>query len=184
MTDEGTVNSQIVDSVTNLATLVTGQAPSQAFAMLDAVMVETLGMAMYNAVSRQQNAGMVSNAAVTAACARILNTFAAVPEPPPPPVPTPPVVEPLPSPPPATTPTPPPSADDSVAEAYAKGTAAIATLQDLADSTSAVAQKAQSDLQQLASSAAPASTHSGTQGNAGQSTANAGTSDKAGPPSP
>ncbi|MBT0569620.1 RebB family R body protein [Curvibacter sp. CHRR-16] len=155
MTDEGTVNSQVIDSVTNVATLMTAQAPSQAFAMLDTVMVETMGMAMYNAVNRQQNAGMVSTAAVTAACARILNTFAAIPAAPPKSESAPPAshIEPLPSPPPPVAPPLATSPDASVADAYAKGNAAISTLQTLAGSSSSVAQKAQSDLQQLASSA-------------------------------
>ena len=55
MTD-GSVNDQIVDAVANVVTLSSGQAPAQAFAMLDAVMTDSLGMAMYNAVSRQQGA--------------------------------------------------------------------------------------------------------------------------------
>lgn len=85
MSDEGTVNNQIMDATTGIIALLTGQAPSQSFGMLDAVMVETLGMAMHNAVHRQQNASMVNSAAVTAACAKML----AVPFPAPPPPPTP-----------------------------------------------------------------------------------------------
>lgn len=101
------VNGQITDAVTQTVTLLTGQAPSQAFGMMDAVMVETMGMAMYTAVNRQQNAGMVGNAAVTAACAKMLSLppfpLAAPPpgaEPPPVP-PASGVVNPLPGPPPA-----------------------------------------------------------------------------------
>lgn len=87
---EGTVNSQIVDSVSNVVTLTGGQAPAQAFAMLDTVMIETLGMAMYNAVSRQQGASMIGSAAVTAACAKMLGTPFGVAAPPPvPPIPDP-----------------------------------------------------------------------------------------------
>uniref|UniRef100_UPI00195355CD RebB family R body protein n=1 Tax=Escherichia coli TaxID=562 RepID=UPI00195355CD len=59
MSDEGTVNSRVIDSVASVVTLLSGQSPSQAFGMLDAVMVETLGMAMHNAVGRQQGGGMV-----------------------------------------------------------------------------------------------------------------------------
>lgn len=85
---EGTVNSQIVDSVANVVTLTGGTAPAQAFAMLDTVMIETLGMAMYNAVSRQQGASMIGSAAVTAACAKMLGTpFGSPPPAPPPPEP-------------------------------------------------------------------------------------------------
>ncbi|WP_271000102.1 RebB family R body protein, partial [Listeria seeligeri] len=64
------------------------QGPAQSFSMLDMVMLETLGTAMHNAVARQQGAGMVSNAAVTAACAKMIN--APWPVPPPPPLPPPP----------------------------------------------------------------------------------------------
>jgi hypothetical protein len=68
---EGTVNSQIVDSVANVVTLASATA-LPAFAMLDAVFAEALGMAMHNAVNRQQSASMIGSAAVTAACARML----------------------------------------------------------------------------------------------------------------
>ncbi|WP_353861761.1 RebB family R body protein [Azospirillum formosense] len=84
MSDEGTVNTQVIDSTSDIVTLLTGQSPAQSFAMLDAVMVETLGMAMHNAVHRQQNAGMVNSAAVTAACAKMLSVpFPTTPPPPP-----------------------------------------------------------------------------------------------------
>jgi hypothetical protein len=81
-----TVNSQIVDSVSDVVTLTGGIAPAQAFGMLDTVMVETLGMAMYNAVNRQQGASMIGSAAVTAACAKMINAN----------LPTPGIVPPLP----------------------------------------------------------------------------------------
>ena len=83
MSDEGTVNTQVIDATSDIVTLLTGQSPAQSFAMLDAVMVETLGMAMHNAVHRQQNAGMVNSAAVTAACAKMLSVpFPTTPPPP------------------------------------------------------------------------------------------------------
>ena len=90
MSSDNTVNSQIVDSVSAAATLLVGQAPAQAFGMLDMVMLETLGTAMHNAVARQQGAGMVSSAAVTAACAKMINAPWPVPPPPPAPAPPPP----------------------------------------------------------------------------------------------
>ncbi len=84
MSDEGTMNTQVIDATSDIVTLLTGQSPAQSFAMLDAVMVETLGMAMHNAVHRQQNAGMVNSAAVTAACAKMLSVpFPTTPPPPP-----------------------------------------------------------------------------------------------------
>lgn len=96
MAEDGTVNSQITDSVTQIVALLTGLSPSQSMGMLDAVLLDTLGMAMHNAVSRQQNSHMASQAAVTAACARMLQV-----QPPAPPKPLPPpapVVQPLPPP--------------------------------------------------------------------------------------
>ncbi len=68
------VNDQIVESVADVVTLNIGEAPSQSSAMLDVVMAETIGMSMYNAVSRQQSSSTVSSAAVTAACAKMLQT--------------------------------------------------------------------------------------------------------------
>jgi hypothetical protein len=86
MNEDGTTNSRIVDSVSSVVTLVTGESPAQSFGMLDAVMAETLGMAMHNAVMRQQAASMVSSAAVTAACAKMLQTPYAILPPPDPPL--------------------------------------------------------------------------------------------------
>jgi hypothetical protein len=68
------VNDQIVESVADVVTLNCGEAPSQSAAMLDIVMAETMGMSMYNAVSRQQSSSMVGSAAVTSACAKMLQT--------------------------------------------------------------------------------------------------------------
>jgi hypothetical protein len=147
----GTTNTRIVDSVTGAATLLTGQSPSQAFAMLDAVMVETLGMAMYNAVNRQQNAGMTSAAAVTAACARMLGApFPAPPPPPPPAPPAPPVITPLPGPP------TPPSPGEVIAAALTEGQAAISILQAQAAAGGTYAQTATADLQELSTAATAA----------------------------
>lgn len=81
MYEHGTVNHQITDSVTQVDTGVVGNAPAQTTAMLDAVMAESIGMAMYNAVTAQHNAQMVSSAAVAAACARMLKSPGALPQP-------------------------------------------------------------------------------------------------------
>ncbi|MDQ0462814.1 hypothetical protein QO010_000562 [Caulobacter ginsengisoli] len=86
----GTVNSQIVDATTLVDTLVTGLTPGASFALLDAVMTETIGLAMQNAVTRQQSAGLVTSAAVSAACARIAGAV----QPPPLPLPPQPAPEP------------------------------------------------------------------------------------------
>jgi|AGTN01.1.fsa_nt_gi U5 snRNP spliceosome subunit len=144
MNDISSVNSQMIDSVTGMVTLLTGQAPSQAFGLLDAVMVETLGVAMHNAVSRQQNAGMISSAAVTAACAKMLAVpFPEPPPPPPPPAPAPPSVTPLPGPPAD------PSADAAVAAAYAQAESAIGILKAQAAGAADLGQTVQTDLGKL-----------------------------------
>lgn len=62
------VNSQITDAVTSGAAM---SAPANA-AMLDLVLTNALGISMHNAVARQQNASISAGAAVTAACARLL----------------------------------------------------------------------------------------------------------------
>jgi hypothetical protein len=135
----GTVNSQIVDSVTNVVTLLSSQAPSQSFGMLDAVMAETLGMAMHNAVSRQQGASVISSAAVTAACARML--MARLPGPLPPDPAPPPIVIPLPG------PVLPP--DAALAAAFSQAETAIDALKTQGDAAASQAQQAQNDLDQL-----------------------------------
>jgi len=75
---DGTVNHQITDSVTQTMAHVVGHSPSETKSMLDTLMAETIGMAMYNAVTNQHNAQMVSNATVIAACARMLKAPIAV----------------------------------------------------------------------------------------------------------
>jgi hypothetical protein len=149
MNEEGTVNSQIVDSVSSVVTLATGQSASQAFGMLDAVMLETLGMAMHNAVHRQQSSGMINGAAVTATCAKILATPIGQPSPPPK-KPDPPQVHPLEGP---NAPTPPSVEMD---KAMASGKGAISALKGIAaeaDSQAATAaatsKQANADLEEL-----------------------------------
>jgi hypothetical protein len=70
--DDSTVNSQITDSVSQSSAATIGQAAAESFAILDVVMAETLGMGMHNAVSAQHGMQLVSSAAVTATCARML----------------------------------------------------------------------------------------------------------------
>jgi len=74
-----TVNTQVIDSVTDTNTTIIGNAPAEGFALLDTVMAETVGMLMHNAVNTQTNAQMIGNAAVTATCARMLSVPAPVP---------------------------------------------------------------------------------------------------------
>ncbi len=66
-------DNRMIDVASALDTLALGVSPSESFAVLGAVMAQTLGMAMFNAVSAQQNAGTVRIAAVTMACAEILS---------------------------------------------------------------------------------------------------------------
>jgi len=148
-TDDNTVNSQIIDAVSSVVALSTGQAASQALGMLDAVLLETLGMAMYNAVNRQQGAGMISSAAITAACAKML--AAPFPIAPPPPTPgPPPEVKPLPGPP--LQPAPPAAV---IAAALAEGKTAIEVLKAQAGDSSDDAASANSDLLELHTLTAP-----------------------------
>ena len=76
---EDTVNTMITDAVTQSVASVLGNSPAGTKSMLDALMAETLGMAMYNAVANQHNAQMTGNASTTAACVRMLKTKPAAP---------------------------------------------------------------------------------------------------------
>jgi len=71
MSENSTDNN--FDAAANLDTLALGVSPSESLAVLSAVMAQTLGMAMYNAVGAQQNASTVRGAAITMACAGILS---------------------------------------------------------------------------------------------------------------
>ncbi|CEI34919.1 Translation initiation factor IF-2 (modular protein) [Xanthomonas citri pv. citri] len=145
MIDDSSVNSQIVDAVSSIVTLTTGQAPAQALGMLDAVMLETLGMAMHNAVNRQQGAGMINAAAITAACAKMISAPFPVPPPPPPAPPgPPPTVAPLPGPPAVP---PPPAA--LIAAAAAEAKVAVDVLKTQAQGASADAATATADLMEV-----------------------------------
>lgn len=74
MNGDTSLNDQVVDAVAETNATVLGQAPSGSQGLLDAVMAETVGMLMHNAVTAQHNSQMVSGAATAAACARILRT--------------------------------------------------------------------------------------------------------------
>jgi hypothetical protein len=71
MSENSTENN--FDAAANLDTLALGVSPSESLAVLSAVMAQTLGMAMYNAVGAQQNASTVRGAAITTACAGMLS---------------------------------------------------------------------------------------------------------------
>ncbi|CEE65801.1 Translation initiation factor IF-2 (modular protein) [Xanthomonas citri pv. citri] len=145
MIDDSSVNSQIVDAVSSIVTLTTGQAPAQALGMINAVMLETLGMAMHNAVNRQQGAGMINAAAITAACAKMISAPFPVPPPPPPAPPgPPPTVAPLPGPPAVP---PPPAA--LIAAAAAEAKVAVDVLKTQAQGASADAATATADLMEV-----------------------------------
>lgn len=152
MNDDATVNSQVMDSVSSIVSLSTAQSPAQSQGMLDAVFLETLGMAMYNAVNRQQNAGMVSAAAVTAACAKMLATPFRI-LPPPPPTPPAPEVNPLPGPPPQAS-----SPAAAAATALATGEVAVQSLKAQAQELSTETAAVQASLQKLAADATSAAT--------------------------
>ncbi|WP_163931647.1 RebB family R body protein [Paraferrimonas sp. SM1919] len=81
MTNANTTNDVITDAVTQNMTLLTGTAAPQGMAMIDVVSAETLGMAMHNAISAQQNAQLTTNASITTTCAKMLGIQPPVPEP-------------------------------------------------------------------------------------------------------
>ena len=99
------LNDQIVDSVVATSTLLVGQAPASAQAMVDLAAAHALGALLHGAVHRHQQSATANAAATTAACARILAARRLVAPPPPPPAP--PGVEPLPTPAPASADKPP-----------------------------------------------------------------------------
>jgi hypothetical protein len=88
---EDLVNTQIRDAVQFLNETTIGQAAAHSTGLIDTLMAETIGMAMYNAVNTQHNAQMIGSAAVAASCAKMLRSHAA-PWMPPPVVPVNPVV--------------------------------------------------------------------------------------------
>lgn len=84
---DNSVNDQVVDEVNQTTLSAVGNAPAESMALLDMVMAETLGMSMHNAVTAQRNAQMLTAAAVTSTCARLIagtNTLPITPVPGPP----------------------------------------------------------------------------------------------------
>src|SRR5271167_1594244 len=72
MSDRPTpTTAEIFDLATGLDTLAVGSAPAESFAMLDGVMTQATGMAMYNAVTAQQRDSTARMAAVTMTCAKL-----------------------------------------------------------------------------------------------------------------
>src|SRR6185369_1535494 len=69
-----TVNSQVIDAASAVATAVTGQGPASSASMLSLVAAETIGLGMYNAIARQQADATINSAAVASLCARMLGT--------------------------------------------------------------------------------------------------------------
>ncbi|MCW8875427.1 MAG: RebB family R body protein [Kangiellaceae bacterium] len=95
MNDDGTVNDLVTDSVSQLNSMLIGATPPESIGLLDIASSETIGMAMYNAVSAQQNSQISSSAAVTSACAKMLSTQPTLPSVPAPAVDNPPPFMPL-----------------------------------------------------------------------------------------
>ena len=76
MVDESGVNTQITESVIQVHKATADQTPAQSLALLDRVMAETLGMGMHNAITAQRNSQLTASAAITATCARMINSQA------------------------------------------------------------------------------------------------------------
>lgn len=72
----GTVNSQITDAVTQANALTIGLAPGASVAMACITMAESIGLAMQNAVTAQQNMQQIEEAVVVATSAQILKAGA------------------------------------------------------------------------------------------------------------
>lgn len=89
--DEDMVNTQIRDAVQFSNDTTMGHAAAHSTSMIDTLMAETIGMAMYNAVNTQHNAQMIGSAAIAASCAKMLRAHPA-PWMPPPVVPVSPVL--------------------------------------------------------------------------------------------
>ncbi|MBI9076661.1 MAG: RebB family R body protein [Desulfatibacillum sp.] len=70
------VNSQITDAITQLNSLMVGKSAPQSMAIMSAVMADTMGMALHNAVSTQHHAQMIGGASTTSTCARMLGVLA------------------------------------------------------------------------------------------------------------
>jgi hypothetical protein len=66
------LNAQVVDSVAAASTLVVGQAPASAQAMVDLAAAHALGALLHGAVHQHQQSAISGAAAATAACTRIL----------------------------------------------------------------------------------------------------------------
>ncbi len=81
MDNEGSVNDQMTDVVTQMNTLLLGNSGPQAMGLVDVAGAETLSMSMYNAVSSQQNSQVAASAAATATCAKMLQAQAQLPTP-------------------------------------------------------------------------------------------------------
>ncbi len=125
MPGENTINDQIIDSVDFVNNTNMGVSPSQTMAMLDAVMAETIGMAMHNAVTTQQNGQMIGNASVTATCAKILSVPLAKASPPP------------------------PGIDGKIKKAYDEAKDAIKALEDLKKANPTDSKQIETDLTEL-----------------------------------
>lgn len=79
-----TLNAQVVDSIAATSTLVVGQAPAGAQAMVDLAAAHALGTLLHGAVHRHQQSAISGAAAATAACTRILAARRVAAPPPPP----------------------------------------------------------------------------------------------------
>jgi hypothetical protein len=77
---KGADTNRIFDLAAGLDTLALGVSPSESLAVLSAVMAQTLGLAMFNAVSAQQNTSVIRSAALTMACTGLMSLPVAAPD--------------------------------------------------------------------------------------------------------
>ncbi len=77
MANQGTVNSQITDAVTQSNAGVLGQAPALAADLIYMAAADSIGLAMHNAVTNQQRMQIIAEAVITQTCATIIALGAA-----------------------------------------------------------------------------------------------------------
>jgi hypothetical protein len=133
------IDESVTDAIADTNLVLTGLAPANAFAMLELAAAQSFGQLLHGAVHRQQQGGIVSNAAVAATCTRIAaSDRPPLPRPKAPPVPPLPPVQPTPA--------------ELIEGALASAQTAIAVIRAQAGTKSAAAAQA---LAAIATDAAP-----------------------------
>ena len=67
------MNSQVTDAITQANALAVGEGPAASMAMVNAVMAETLGMMMHNAITAQNGMQTIAKSATAVVCSLIIS---------------------------------------------------------------------------------------------------------------